>query len=149
MRNDEDRWNERREEHQGPRRSFFDTRQAGPPLPNYNQVPFEKWDWQRNDPIFYEQYHLLPDAKDPVKRDQVKWTRYNFASNFQGSGMPKVNVRSGSFLKIMRFEIFLFAFGIFGGLMAPIVWRRRNEHRAKHGGYGGQVGQSPHEYAEA
>lgn len=42
-------------------------------------VPFEKWDWEKHDPEFYKMFKNYPDAQDPVKLNSVKWNRYQMA----------------------------------------------------------------------
>ena len=38
------------------------TENAGMPNMNRQKVPVEHWDWQANDPVFYRQFHNLPEA---------------------------------------------------------------------------------------
>ena len=35
------------------------------PKPNINDTPFDKWEWEREDPDFYESFVRMPEAKDP------------------------------------------------------------------------------------
>ena len=53
------------------------TRPVGRPRQNTNNVPFEEWDWKKEDPDFYESYMRLPDSTDPQSFEQVKWNRYH------------------------------------------------------------------------
>ena len=41
------------------------TRPVGRPKQNTENIPFEKWDWQKEDPDFYQSFMRLPDSKDP------------------------------------------------------------------------------------
>ena len=40
------------------------TKPLGTPKPNHENIPFDKWDWQKEDPAFYESFMRLPDSKD-------------------------------------------------------------------------------------
>ena len=87
-----------------------------PRKPNFNEggkIPFDQWDWQKEDPDFYEQFHKLPDSIDPDISRQVRWNRYNQSLNPGGN---PYDLRPRTFFKKMRFEIFLFAGGILMGL---------------------------------
>lgn len=42
-------------------------------------VEFEKWNWQKHDPEFYNMFQRYPEATDPVKLNSVKWNRFMLA----------------------------------------------------------------------
>jgi hypothetical protein len=96
------------------------TKPVGRPRPNKENVPFDKWDWQAEDPEFYESFMRLPDSKDPQSFEQVKWNRYH-QSLAQGDAHMR-DFRPRTFIKRMRLEIFVFTssilIGIFGKLHA-------------------------------
>lgn len=81
-------------------------------------MPFEQWDWQKEDPDFYQSYMRLPDSKDPETLRQVKWNRY-YQSLPEGDAKMR-DFRPKTFFKRMKMEIFLFTAGIAMGLFCKV-----------------------------
>ena len=97
------------------------TRQPRPPDAGSSEdIPFEKWDWQKHDPEFFTVFSRYPDAQDPDKLNAVKWNRYMLAKK---GGMPKKPDYSPKNLAwVMRREIGVFCFSIFMGLFVVPWW---------------------------
>ena len=89
-------------------------------------VEFKDWDWKKHDPEFYEQFHRMPESKDPQNIDQVKWNRYMHA---KASGLPKRDYSPRNFLFVMRKEVAIFSFSIFMGLMLPFIYNARQQRK--------------------
>ena len=92
------------------------TKPVGRPKPNVDKVPFEHWDWQREDPDFYASYMRLPDSKDPESLKQVKWNRYH--QSLPAGDAHMKDFRPRTFIRRMKWEILVFSssilIGIFG-----------------------------------
>lgn len=41
------------------------TKPVGRPKMNNQNIPYDQWDWQKEDPDFYASFMRLPDSKDP------------------------------------------------------------------------------------
>ena len=61
----------------------------------------------------------LPEAKDEVNYNSIKWRRWNFATHDSGRARP--DFRPRNFMKVMRWEILVVCGGIFMGLMLPKI----------------------------
>ena len=103
------------------------TRPTGPPRANLNQVPFEKWDWAKNDPGFYNSFKNMPEYQMKEHYNQIKWRRWNLAT--RDSGQVRYDFRPHVFFKKMKLEIFLLCGGIFMGFMLPTLTKRDNSIR--------------------
>ena len=91
------------------------TKPVGRPNPNTTNIPFEEWDWQKNDPDFYASYMRIRDSKDPELLKQVKWNRYH--QSLAGGDAHMRDFRFRTLFKRMKFEIFLFSSSIVLGFM--------------------------------
>jgi hypothetical protein len=60
----------------------------------------------------------IPESKDKVNFDAIKWRRYNFATH--DSGRTRADFRPRKFLKTMKFEVAIICGGIFMGLSKQI-----------------------------
>ena len=113
------------------------TRQPRPPDAESSEgVPFEKWDWKKHDPEFYEMFQRYPDAQDPVKLNSVKWNRYMHAKK---SGMPKRDFGARNFAWVMRREIGVFFLSVTMGLFFIPWWWNGAVRSAR----GNQQGMTP------
>lgn len=90
------------------------TKPVGRPKMNSENIPFEEWDWEKEDPEFYKSYMRLHDSKDPVSFKNVKWNRYH-QSLPKGAAHMK-DFRPSTFMRVMRWEFLLFTSGILLGL---------------------------------
>jgi hypothetical protein len=75
-------------------------------------VPFEEWDWAREDPDFYKSFMKFPEAKDPAQFNNTKWNRWSHATH--GTGKP--DFRPRVFLKKMRIEFVIIIGSVCFGL---------------------------------
>eukprot|EP00347_Sterkiella_histriomuscorum_P018320 403345954 len=104
------------------------TRPVGRPKPNLDKTPYEKWNWQQNDPDFYESFHRLPDSKIPEIFNQVRWNRYN-QSIYAAQPPKRLDFRPRTLWTKMRLEVILFSSSILLGLMLPSIIRWGNKRR--------------------
>ena len=57
------------------------TNSPGIPRANLQNVPFNEWDWAKNDPNFYRQFMSMAESKNAQQLNQVRWQRWNIATN--------------------------------------------------------------------
>ena len=43
------------------------TKPVGRPKQNTQNIPFDEWDWEREDKDFYDSFMRLPDSRDPER----------------------------------------------------------------------------------
>jgi hypothetical protein len=86
------------------------TKPVGRPRQNVNKVPFEEWDWEKEDKEFYDSFMRIRDAKNPDAVKQVKWNRYYQSLPAGDAHMRDFSMRT--FARRMKFEIFLFTSGV-------------------------------------
>ena len=82
---------------------------------------FENWDWEKEDPAFYRDFHRLPESKDKVYRETVKRRRYQ-----QQMRNFRIDLRPSVFLRVMSKELLLIGFGVFFGLSLPFYFKYVN-----------------------
>ena len=91
-------------------------------------MPFDDWDWQRNDPEFYKQFNRIPVAQNEQQYQQIKWRRWNMAT--KEFGKPKRDFTPKVFMRKMKLEIGLFMIGVCGAFYLPTMMRNRAASRA-------------------
>lgn len=90
------------------------TKPVGRPNMNTENIPFDKWDWEKEDGDFYKSYMRLPDSKDPKSFQHVKWNRYH-QSTPKGAARMK-DFRPRTMLRVMRWEVLAFTTSVLLGI---------------------------------